>query len=133
MQNFAPTQSHWDEVYSLLSYPLFSERSIGWVRDGDPNFDFAFCDDDVEKGAQYLNLLCVLRTRFIDASAMLTADFFEACSSQILPYMAVETLDYVVRSYFSVFSAHPYNQIRLADSIAALMKARSTTPEHTQA
>ncbi|KAJ7766489.1 hypothetical protein DFH07DRAFT_343703 [Mycena maculata] len=56
-ENMPPTQADWDTSYSFLSHPLLSTSSLDNVLEADPNFDFRACDDDVERGAQYLNLL----------------------------------------------------------------------------
>ncbi|KAJ7478628.1 hypothetical protein B0H11DRAFT_2028071 [Mycena galericulata] len=129
----APTRSDWDELYSLLSHPLLSERNLGKVSDVDPKFDFGACNDDMEKASQYLNLLAIMNGRFRDAAAVLYAEFLEACSSQTLPYMAVEIMDLIsLFSGFNPFFAHPENQMRLANSINTLKQARNTSPDHTR-
>ncbi|KAJ7672095.1 hypothetical protein B0H17DRAFT_1141254 [Mycena rosella] len=130
-----PTQSDWAETKSFFSHALLSESTLGDVLRPDPNFDLDVCDGDAERAAQHLNLLTIVSTRFIDAQALSYAEFLEACSSQTLPYKALDTLTRNIAlpaPGFSVLLAHTTHRNRFANSIQALMKARATTPEHTE-
>ncbi|KAJ7750139.1 hypothetical protein DFH07DRAFT_1062235 [Mycena maculata] len=133
-ENMVPTQADWDKLHSSLSHPLLSTNSLGNVLEADPNFDFGACEDDVEKGVQYLNLLAVANSRFCDAAAAFYTEFLDACSSPTLPYSAVNTMQEIATNPLlsSALFAHPEHQIRFAKSIRALMKSRGATPEHTE-
>ncbi|KAJ7672121.1 hypothetical protein B0H17DRAFT_1208782 [Mycena rosella] len=131
--NVAPTQSDWDESISFLSHPLLSESSLGVVLHPDPDFDFETCNDDVKKGAHYLNLLFIVSSRFTDAKAIVHAEFLEACSSQPLPYKVLDTLArHIAIPASNILLAHPTHRNRFAASVQALMKARTTTPAQTE-
>ncbi|KAJ6534021.1 hypothetical protein DFH09DRAFT_123268 [Mycena vulgaris] len=131
-RNVVPTQSDWDEVNSFLSHSLLSKSTLGQVLEDDDNFDVEACDDEAEKGARYLHRLHIVSTRFCDAQFVLQTDFLEACSSQTLPYNALNTLTHHIHNVlipdFSILFTHPDHRNRFANSIQALMKARTTTP-----
>ncbi|KAJ7665742.1 hypothetical protein B0H17DRAFT_285885 [Mycena rosella] len=131
-ENLVPTQSDWNESISLLSHPLLSKSSLGEVVENDPNFDFEACDDDVQKGAQYLHLLFIVSGRLHDASADVHAGFLEACASRDPPYSTLNILTNHVRIPVSnILLAHPTHRNRFANSIQALMKVRSPTRKQT--
>ncbi|KAJ7478606.1 hypothetical protein B0H11DRAFT_1279160 [Mycena galericulata] len=128
------TPSDWDEYKSLLSHPLLSETRLDSAAAEDyPDFDFDFqaCDDDAERTTRFTRLWADVAHGCIDAVAILSAEFIEACSSPTLPYLALETLDRIPRGH-SVFLAHAPIRTRFANSIHALMKARTLSPDHAK-
>ncbi|KAJ7188992.1 hypothetical protein C8R46DRAFT_33439 [Mycena filopes] len=125
----SPTQADWDECNSLLSHSLYSTEDL----EVDAEFDFERCEDAEERAGRYRRLLSLVHTRLQDAFAVLCIEYLEACSEATPPYYAPETLTRMAHARIITLSfGQLRTEMRFANSIAALIKARDMTPEHAR-